>query len=123
MVSDPQQCERFYHGRVWEPLKFSERSRIRHGGPPVSPHSTCADGPAFGGPCQATPREELLHQLLDSRVPKNEREWCAAREIERLREGIEEALMHLDTNYCIDEHSMRDSDAAAALRRVWPNAP
>lgn len=34
---------------------------------------------------QATPREELLRQLLDSRIPKNEREWCAGREIGQLR--------------------------------------
>lgn len=39
----------------------------------------------------------------------------------RLLAGIEEALMHLDTNYCIDGHSMKDSDAAKALRRVVPN--
>jgi hypothetical protein len=40
-------------------------------------------------PCQATPRAELLRQLLDSRIPKNEREWCAAREIEELRKDKE----------------------------------
>ena len=33
---------------------------------------------------QATPHAELLAQILDPRVPKNEREWAAAREIEKL---------------------------------------
>jgi len=40
---------------------------------------------------QATPRSELLEQLLDSRVPKNEREWAAKDEIERLRANQEDA--------------------------------
>ena len=35
---------------------------------------------------QATPPETLLAELLDSRVPKSEREHAAAREIERLRQ-------------------------------------
>jgi hypothetical protein len=33
---------------------------------------------------QATPHADLIAQILDSRVPKNEREWAAAREIEAL---------------------------------------
>lgn len=66
-----------------KPLKASEypwptESRTA---PPLS----VAPCSASDGACQATPREELLRQLLDSRIPKNEREWCAAREIERLR--------------------------------------
>ena len=36
----------------------------------------------------ATPHNELIAQLLDSRVPKSEREHAAAREIERLREQL-----------------------------------
>jgi len=32
----------------------------------------------------ATPANELLRQIMDSRVPKNEREWYAARKIEEL---------------------------------------
>jgi hypothetical protein len=43
------------------------------------------------------------------------------RERDALRAGIEDALMHLDTNYCIDGLPMKDSDAANALRRVLPN--
>jgi len=38
----------------------------------------------------ATPHNELIAQLLDSRVPKSEREHAAAREIERLREQLRE---------------------------------
>ena len=34
---------------------------------------------------QATPRQQLLDEILDSRIPKNEREHVACREIERLR--------------------------------------
>lgn len=48
---------------------------------------------------EATPREELLRQLLDSRIPKNEREWCAAREIEELRKGISAALALIEESY------------------------
>lgn len=36
---------------------------------------------------QATPHDELIRQLLDSRVPKTDREHAAAREIEKLRKG------------------------------------
>ena len=35
-------------------------------------------------PCQATPSANLRQQIMDSRVPKNEREWWAQRTIERL---------------------------------------
>lgn len=39
----------------------------------------------LGGACHATPKDELIRQLLDSRIAKTEREWAGAREIERLR--------------------------------------
>lgn len=39
---------------------------------------------------QARPHDELIHELLDSRIPKSEREHAAAREIERLREEVKE---------------------------------
>ena len=35
---------------------------------------------------QATPHEQLIGELLDSTIPKTEREHAAAREIERLQE-------------------------------------
>lgn len=37
---------------------------------------------------QARPHDELIRELLDSRIPKSEREHAAAREIERLREEV-----------------------------------
>ena len=37
---------------------------------------------------QATPHQTLLEQIEDCRVPKNEREHAAAREIERLRDAL-----------------------------------
>ena len=36
---------------------------------------------------QATPREELEHQIMSASAPKNEREWWAHQEINRLREA------------------------------------
>lgn len=47
--------------------------------------ASCAPASGSAMACAATPRDELLRQLLDSRVAKNEREWAGAREIERLR--------------------------------------
>lgn len=43
--------------------------------------------------CDATPSEELRRQIMDSRVPKNEREWWASREIERLERWKSEQLL------------------------------
>jgi hypothetical protein len=40
---------------------------------------------------QATPHNTLIGELMDSRIPKTEREHAAAREIERLRQAIEQA--------------------------------
>ena len=37
---------------------------------------------------QATPHIELIAQIMSSVVPKNEREWAASREIERLRAEV-----------------------------------
>jgi hypothetical protein len=38
---------------------------------------------------QATPSSSLEQQIMDPNVPKNEREWWAAEEIERLRAALE----------------------------------
>ena len=38
---------------------------------------------------QATPHAELIAHIMDSRIAKNEREWAAAREIERLLAEVE----------------------------------
>lgn len=40
--------------------------------------------------CQARPKDEVLAELLDSRIAKTEREHVAAREIERLRQRVAE---------------------------------
>ena len=42
-------------------------------------------------PCQATPGATLREQIMDSRIPKNEREWWAARTIEKLERELAEA--------------------------------
>jgi hypothetical protein len=39
--------------------------------------------------CEATPKAELERQIMDPNVPKNELEWWAAAEIERLQEALE----------------------------------
>jgi hypothetical protein len=39
-------------------------------------------------PYQATPAGDLRQQIIDSRVPKNEREWWASREIEKLEREL-----------------------------------
>ena len=41
-------------------------------------------------PCQATPHGTLLEQIMDSNLPKSEREWAAARELAAKDEEIEE---------------------------------
>lgn len=38
----------------------------------------------------AKPHDQLIAELLDSRVPKNEHGWAAAREIESLRSRLSE---------------------------------
>jgi len=40
--------------------------------------------------CQATPHGTLLEQIMNSSIPKNEREWAAKREIERLLTALAE---------------------------------
>jgi hypothetical protein len=42
-------------------------------------------------PCQATQAATLREQIMDSRIPKNEREWWAARTIEKLERELAEA--------------------------------
>jgi hypothetical protein len=42
-------------------------------------------------PCQATTAATLREQIMDSRIPKNEREWWAARTIEKLERELAEA--------------------------------
>lgn len=49
---------------------------------PYPPHVPMAECGA------STPKEELERQIMDSTLPKNEREWWAKREIERLRSAL-----------------------------------
>ena len=49
-------------------------------------------------PCQATPACDLRQQIIDSRVPKNEREWWASREIEKLERELAAAKAECDLN-------------------------
>jgi len=46
---------------------------------------------AMKKPMAATPHKQLIDELMDSRIPKSEREHAAAREIEKLRKVIEAA--------------------------------
>jgi hypothetical protein len=66
---------------------------------------------------QATPHATLIDQLLDSRVPKTEREHAAAREIQRLREAV--AAEREECADICDQHSTCEGIAqkcAAAIR-------
>ena len=52
-------------------------------------HETCAVCvPSLHGAKQATPHEQLIDELRDSRIPKTEREHAAAREIEKNQDRI-----------------------------------
>jgi hypothetical protein len=68
----------------------------------------------------ARPHDELICELLDSRIPKNEREHAAAREIERLRAEVSTA--HSAVHYHIAEHAKtiaRAERLAEAVRGWW----
>lgn len=47
--------------------------------------------PDVNGAYQATPRAELLQRLMSSTTPKNELEWFARDEINRLHQEMERA--------------------------------
>lgn len=71
--------------------------------PKPSPAGQCGSLSGIAGSesvaCAATPRSELLRQLLDSRIPKSEREWCAAGEIEALRKGLVAVLSLIEESH------------------------
>lgn len=60
--------------------------------------------------CASTPREELERQIMDANLPKNEREWWAAHEIERLRA----ALHHIIE---VDHHNHGPESMATKIAR------
>lgn len=60
---------------------------------------------------QATPHSVLIDELMDSRVPKTEREHAARREIERLQENI-------TTLYAMYEQVSRQRDEVMDQQRA-----
>ena len=66
---------------------------------------------------QATPREQLLKELMDSRVPKTEREHAAVREIERLRAALAEGAMQRLTD--VQQEMERKPLTDEEIDRVW----
>ena len=76
---------------------------------------------------QATPHSQLIAEIMDSRVPKNEREWAAKDEIERLRrelaearEALRRARPHL-RNRQIDFEICRPSQGDTGQLQKWRN--
>jgi hypothetical protein len=75
---------------------------------------------------QATPREQLMKELMDSRVPKTEREHAAVREIERLRAALAdtqdwselEALRESLREHMAEIHRLRAALAEDAMQRL-----
>jgi hypothetical protein len=74
---------------------------------------------------KATPRAELERQIMDPNIPKNEREWWAAAEIERLREVCKDKTILLKDAYAQNERlrlRVKDleinSPAQDALREI-----
>ena len=68
---------------------------------------------------QATPHIELIAQIMSSVVPKNEREWAASREIERLRAELDTERMRLAACGVV---AMADTpESAAEARNMHPD--
>ena len=54
---------------------------------------------------KAPPHDQLIAELLDSRVPKTEREHAAAREIKRLRETLDQSEPLRENQYSADSET------------------
>ena len=68
--------------------------------------------------CKPTSPEELERQIMDSNVPKNEREWWARDEIERLREHQTECKQHgVDALRRAHEREQRAVEQARLVER------
>lgn len=63
--------------------------------------------------CQATPHAALIAQIMDSRVPKNEREHAACREIERLREALQRIFDAAGDQLTDGQHEMTPTEKFA----------
>lgn len=68
-------------------------------------------------PCQATPHGTLLEQIMDSNLPKSEREWAAAREIATLRKENEQIRERLSILIALVA-SRTKSDDIILLREI-----
>lgn len=69
---------------------------------------------------QATAPRTLEQQIMDNTVPKNEREWWAAREIERLRAEVDALQAKIDAlmlEYCPEEMTPEQVAAYEAAQR------
>jgi hypothetical protein len=64
-------------------------------------------------PYQATPAGDLRQQIMDSRVPKNEREWWAGREIEKLERELTAASQAYECAMAIHGTVMEERDRLA----------
>lgn len=65
---------------------------------------------------QATPNATLEQQIMDSNIPKNEREWWAHKEIERLRAERDE-LLHMNQKYV--EMILAEREACARVADAY----
>ena len=94
-------------------------------------HETCAVCvPTLHGAKQATPHEQLIDELLDSRIPKTDREHAAAREIEKNQDRIaaghrlalELECLLLDTKDLPTVNRWRESgmEALDAWQKLFP---
>ncbi len=84
---------------------------------------------------QATPNATLEQQIMDSRIPKSEREHWAKREIERLRAGqfrwiaVDEGKQPGDTEWILvrskggDVHIIRSDHVFRAVYTHWAPMP
>ena len=75
------------------------------------------------GCMQATPHKELLAQLMDSRVPKSEREHAAAREIEGLRVLLAKAVCTWPACACVRWKSAPCAKGFSVQAISWPDFP
>ena len=64
---------------------------------------------------QATPNATLREQIMDSRIPKNEREWWASRHIEQLERDLAAAKEEMAQ---LQHDQLRDQLAAARQRET-----
>ena len=70
-------------------------------------------------PMQATPHGTLLEQIIDPCQPKNEREWAASREIERLKAELNDAEATVGLSGAECERHIQEVDASReAIERL-----